>query len=981
MKNQNLRYLLLLLCTVLPLAALAQLSDTALAEKIAARGQISDVPTLYLTIPDVTTLDTDLMKDRSTNTALYHRAYIQLVDESDASAAQHLESFTDSVNIKVRGNSTADVSKRPYRLKFDKDEKDTDGNVALSHKHDLLGYGYKKRNWALMANYFDRSMLRNALTYHLGKYVGMAFCPGYKFVDLVINEEYRGTYQVTDQVEAGSNRVDIDKDKDWMLEFVSWSNMLDASTSITAGTNNVPYNTNIKNPDYEGDELTQLISDVSTWEIAWNNSFQSNSSSTGWPAYNDVESFIKFYIAMQITGDWDGFFVMKGYRTPDGPFFWGPLWDKDLAYGNYGTDGILVEEYENGMFRWNFSNFLQKDIKFVEKAKNLIDSLINENIYDKLVSNVDDIAGMLDSTRKQNYAKWPISGDCGIAKYGSYTDYADYVQQVKDYLKGRIPFVQTKMDSLYNTLIAAKTSNTYDPTLGQWDTGVLSLSALTNKLSDITVSPANTVTGSAWSTLFLPFDVTESQMKEAIGGAYELRTFSKMDGETFVFAEPSSKDIAAATPYLIRMSDASASAGPMWTFTDVIVPVTTDNAVTFSYDDYGLTGIYHAVGLKTDGTVYKLADDALTVPPAESWATGSSDKANYINGAQFYFTVPSGTTPAILFDGETAARGQLTDVPTVYIDTDNAADIVKGDYVNAAIEVIDNNGKLDSFTEESGYLEVKIQGSENADKLSYRLKFAKKHKHALLDASGYTKRQWVLLGNGDDATMLRNALAKELGDAVGMAFTPGYCFVDLVINGEYKGTYQVTDRVQTDGARVNVDEDTGWLLEMTNKADEDELQVTGDESTPYINIKNPDQDDLSDEEKAALQTAVSTFASTLWSDTESAVDKTSFIQWYIASEILGGNAAWKNFYTYKEADAATLCFGPLWDNEKSFNNNKLEMTAEGLMSDLDTEGSYNGLTVNAANDSQWKTLLQNLWKEQWFAEGVVNMWVNFLWRQ
>lgn len=197
---------------------------TSLSYKIKNKLQLTDVPTLYLTIPDVTDLDKDLVKNRQTGEALYHKASIDVVDKNNT-----LEEFSDDkLDIKVRGNSTADPSKRAYRLKFGKDEKDkVTGELIKTHKHDLMGGGYAKRNWALLANCFDHSLIRNALTCELGKIIGMPFNPGYCFVDLVINGDYRGTYQVTDHPEVGSHRIDIDEDKDWYIEFQGRSDMLD----------------------------------------------------------------------------------------------------------------------------------------------------------------------------------------------------------------------------------------------------------------------------------------------------------------------------------------------------------------------------------------------------------------------------------------------------------------------------------------------------------------------------------------------------------------------------------------------------------------------------------------------------------------------------------------------------------------------------------------------------------------------------------
>jgi len=121
--------------------------------KIAARTQITNLPTLYITISDVNldNIDNELFKTRisgGNDIADYHNATITLVGGTGT-----MEDFTDEVQIKVRGNLTSAHSKRPYRLKF-----------AKQHKHDLLGRGYTKRNWVLFANAHDHSNIRNATT-------------------------------------------------------------------------------------------------------------------------------------------------------------------------------------------------------------------------------------------------------------------------------------------------------------------------------------------------------------------------------------------------------------------------------------------------------------------------------------------------------------------------------------------------------------------------------------------------------------------------------------------------------------------------------------------------------------------------------------------------------------------------------------------------------------------------------------------------
>lgn len=999
------------------------IDQTTMAYKIANKLQLTDVPTIYLTIPDVNDIDNDLKKDKSGTTwvADYHRATILVVDNSQEGTPQHLDSFTDAgLQIKVRGNSTSDPKKRPYRLKFDKDEKDpVTGEKIATHKHDLLGYGYKKRNWTLLANTFDATMIRNAVTYHLNKAIGMDFCPGYKFVDLVINGDYRGTYQVSDQVEAGSNRVDVDEDTGWMFEFARQDMTEDPKfTTPIAGS--------IKNPDY--DDLTEteqaaLTAEIQPWLIDWAAKFSNNtftSSTTGWRSINDEESLINFYIGINITGDYDGFMTVKCYKGADGKMHFGPIWDKDLAFGNYSADDgtTLVEDQQNGNFKYYIKgdgNCLMKDPKFVANVKARLDELIKGGLVTSLCTKVDELTALTEQTRNLNYSRWDITGDNALNNVGKYhewslDDFSKYTDQLKTYITDHIAWFKQQVDAQYETLIASAGSLTYDPTSqGDWDTGhtYTSLYSYNNKNYNLTVTPIDAISGDYWKTIYLPFDYTQTELEKLIG-EYNLREFTGMKGSIFQFTKPVSKDINSCVPYLIKLKNSSATSATALNFGKVFISFDSEAIKSFTYGDYSVAAGLHATGLNTDGTNYVLnSEGELVQLPAGQYIEGVHNRANVFNGLQAYFVVPNDVTPSIYIEpDEPAVRAQLTNLPTIYIDTkDNAAiNPSSGDWTQAGIQVIDGSNTLKPFVYAADAVTAKgkpvfqIRGRgaaswTNAAKKSYRIQFGKddkdadgnvttSYKHYLLgdeDAAGVVKkRNWVLLANAGDKTLVRNALTKEIGDIVELPFTPGYQFVDLVLNGTYVGTYQVTEFIEADANRVNIDEDNGLLIQMTGQADTstgDHIIAGTDYTKPYLTIKNPEIKTANQETwNAAFNTDIYDFDG-MWNATNgTGLDKSTLVNWYIASEITGNYEALSSIYAYLDATTKNLCFGPLWNNETAFDNHaSINMTSEGLMNDAD-DATHNGLLTQAGKDAAWKTKLEDLWTRKWFAAAVYDRW-------
>ena len=143
------------------------------------------------------------------------------------------------------------------------------------------------------------------------------------------------------------------EDTDWYLEFTGWGSMAE-SPYVGQGDGDDHFVT-IKNPELEDEaSINQLKADVQAWRKEWKASFDNGS----WQKYNDVESFIKFYIANEITGDLDGYFVFKGSKEVNGLFKWGPLWDKDLAFGNTTYANIQLSAYYNKTnFEWILQEF------------------------------------------------------------------------------------------------------------------------------------------------------------------------------------------------------------------------------------------------------------------------------------------------------------------------------------------------------------------------------------------------------------------------------------------------------------------------------------------------------------------------------------------------------------------------------------------------------------------------------------------------
>ena len=140
------------------------------------------------------------------------------------------ESEIMELTIKGRGNSTWNKPKKPYTIKFEQ-------------KQNFLGMK-KAKKWILLANYFDRTLIRNAVAYEIARRTNLEWTPEGKFADVFLNGKSLGNYFVCEKIQVDQNRLNI-KDDSYLLEFDSH---YDDEFKFKTKVKNFPIN--IKNPKY-----------------------------------------------------------------------------------------------------------------------------------------------------------------------------------------------------------------------------------------------------------------------------------------------------------------------------------------------------------------------------------------------------------------------------------------------------------------------------------------------------------------------------------------------------------------------------------------------------------------------------------------------------------------------------------------------------------------------------------------------------------
>ncbi len=349
----------------------------------------------------------------------------------------------DNVQIRGRGNSTWYKSeKKPYRLKF-----------PIPCR--LLGERYANaRVWTLLANHGDKTLIRNALTHDLGRFVGLPFCPASVFIDLYVNGEYVGNYQVSDQIQANSKRVPINKKNGWLLETSGKWNMERNHFTTTGG---MTYN--VMNPKTKNLNETKL-NYIRLWMEKMESAiFSEHFTDTicGYRAYIDCESLIKWYVASEITGNLDALLSVYMHKEDgDGRIKFGPMWDMDFAYDRSGEyslekDMEAFADFHDRPFQRVIQRLWQ-DPWFAKACHDKLETLVSDGLVTYLDEHIDSLSKVIKHSRKQNFRRWSISEPVYPWERSHYhKSYRPYINDLRHFLRIHIPYLRQRFKELSET--------------------------------------------------------------------------------------------------------------------------------------------------------------------------------------------------------------------------------------------------------------------------------------------------------------------------------------------------------------------------------------------------------------------------------------------------------------------------------------------------------------------------------------------------
>ena len=294
--------------------------------------------------------------------------------------------YEGPTSIRGRGNSTWGYPKKPYALKLDS-------------KGEILGMPKHKR-WVLLANWMDRTLLRNSVSFELSSRSGLAYTPRGQFVEVFINGVHKGNYFLCEHIKVDENRVNIDEldedetDGGYIMELDVY---YDEAYKFKSPVRNLPYM--FKDPDEVNDAQFNFIKDyVSNLENALYD--DSRFASGEYMDYIDSESFADWWIVMELTGIWEPNHPKSTYMHKDkgGKLTMGPVWDFDWeTYKISPRFRIKDALYYKRLF---------EDQRFVTLVKERWSTL--KPAFETLPDHIRSEAEKIRGSESFNHELWPI---------------------------------------------------------------------------------------------------------------------------------------------------------------------------------------------------------------------------------------------------------------------------------------------------------------------------------------------------------------------------------------------------------------------------------------------------------------------------------------------------------------------------------------------------------------------------------------------
>ena len=388
-------------------------------------------------------------------------SYVRIIDTDNSYVM-------DTATTRLRGNASLNFAKKPYRIKFESKQKPLDAPA-------------KAKKWTLISNYGDKTLMRNLLAFHISEVMGMPYTPYGRSVDVILNGEYKGCYQLCDQIEVNKNRVNIDEmektdiDGENLTGGYLWEIDAYADQEVSWFTSNRGIPVTIKSPDEEDikPEQTKYLKDFfnEMEETVYASYFENKDY--GWRSILDAETFLRHFLIGELSGNTDTYWSVYQYKKRgEQKAYTGPVWDFDIAFDNDSRTYPLNNKTEfvcfnGGSVAGSMGDFVRqvilKDSQTMPELRKIWDNARHNGIDAvSLCAWIDSIANEIDRAQTLTFMRWNILNSKEHMNPVARGSYAAEVAYLKEFVTKRVEWMDKRLGYTY---VPADPADVQSPTL------------------------------------------------------------------------------------------------------------------------------------------------------------------------------------------------------------------------------------------------------------------------------------------------------------------------------------------------------------------------------------------------------------------------------------------------------------------------------------------------------------------------------------
>ncbi len=333
------------------------------------------------------------------------------------------ESNVMELTIRGRGNTSwEEMPKKSYKIEF-------------FNKQAILGMPQNK-DWALIANYADKTLIKNFLAYELAQRINLGYTPKSRFIELFLNQEYLGVYQIVETIKQGNQRVNISSNG-FLAEFDVKSRNNDLTFETISGkTIKVHY-------PKDSENVHNLKEHLDSLELFLEQEFPQKSDSI--EKWLNLDIFAKHFWIQEFSKNPDAYYYTSVFFSwePGNAIKIGPVWDFDLAFGGHEkSDYREPSNWRTIGSYWN--KYLFKDSSFKSNVFNYWVHMKDEFLSSFEI--IDSCYMKLKNPAINNFKRWDVLSDTSNRWHPySFHSYEESLDSLKQWISNRIEWIDKQV--------------------------------------------------------------------------------------------------------------------------------------------------------------------------------------------------------------------------------------------------------------------------------------------------------------------------------------------------------------------------------------------------------------------------------------------------------------------------------------------------------------------------------------------------------